>query len=112
MDRRKAVVAAATMAGSLLAASTAYALTSGVIGGGPDDGAGDLSPIVETPAAPDTTTTPRPASGEDDLGTAVQVTGDRPAGSSDDDAFEDEDVDHDGNEAGEPFGHEGRDDDD
>lgn len=111
MDRKKAVVAAATIAGSLLAASTAYALTSGVVGGGPDDGAGDLSPVVEVPAASGGGATADPATapslGEDDHPADQQVTVE-----PDDHDHDDHDGDGDEHESDEPFHYEGRDDDD
>jgi hypothetical protein len=107
MDRKKGIVAAATIAGSLLATSTAYALTSGIIGGGPDDGAGDLSPVVEVPTATGATTA---APGAD---VDVAVSGGRSADHGfDDDAFEDEGPGHEREEGDEPFEHEGSDDDD
>lgn len=49
MQRKRAIVAAATVAGTLLAASTAYAFTSGVVDTPNDDGAGELTPVVDTP---------------------------------------------------------------
>jgi hypothetical protein len=113
MDRKKAVVAAATVVGSLLAASTAYALTSGIVDGGPGDGAGNLSPVVGTPAPSDASPSTTGPVGSAGTGAA---TGQDPGGFDDhaagDDAFE-----HDGSRPGEhdneePTHYEGRDDDD
>jgi hypothetical protein len=95
MERRKAVVAAATVAGTLLAASSAYAFTSGIVdGGSPDDGAGNLSPVLEEEAPPIGAPT----------GPGVTVTGDDRRGADpasptgdDDDRLDDLD-DHDGDE--------------
>jgi hypothetical protein len=57
MDRRKTMVAAAAVAGTLLAASSAYALTSGALDGGRGDGAGKLTPVVEQQVGDRQTTT-------------------------------------------------------
>jgi hypothetical protein len=53
MNRRKSLIVAGAVAGSLFAASTAYALTSGIIDNSNGDGAGTLSPVVDAPASPD-----------------------------------------------------------
>ena len=47
MDRKKAIIGAATVAGSLLAASSAYALTGGIVANHGGDGAGRLNPVVD-----------------------------------------------------------------
>jgi len=115
MERRKAIVAAATVAGSLLAASTAYALTSGIVAGGPNDGAGTLSPVVEAPVASDMTpSTTAPVASPGGGAVIGQVPGERPDdhGDGDDDAFEHEDSRPGEHESEEPSHYEGRDDDD
>ncbi len=59
MDRRKAIIGAATVAGSLLAASSAYALTGGIVASHGGDGAGQLNPVLDaSPTGGSTTTGP------------------------------------------------------
>jgi hypothetical protein len=107
MDRKKAIIAAATVAGSLLAASSAYALTSGIVDNGGHDGAGDMSPVVDVAPTDASTTTLAPAttggtsdpagrSGDDEHGTVGETTpqagddhGDEVEHRSDDDEHED-----------------------
>src|SRR5262245_44730643 len=120
MDRKKAIVAAATVAGSLLAASSAYALTSGIVGSGRGDGAGDLNPVLDvapTGASAATTLTTDESSDAidedvsadtDDAGTAAADAG------SDDGVVEPDDsvVEHEDVHSVEPPEVEGRTDDD
>jgi hypothetical protein len=112
MERKKALIAAATIAGTLLAASTAYALTGGIVAS-TADGAGNLSPVTgagptddvsgadsRVPATPSTSAD----QDRDDLPGDTHATE-----SGDDDVFEHED---DGRHAPEPGEVEGREDDD
>ena len=46
MERKKALIAAGAVSGTLLAASTAFALTGGIVDSGADDGAGSVSPVT------------------------------------------------------------------
>jgi hypothetical protein len=118
MDRKKAIIGAATVAGSLLAASSAYALTSGIVGNGGDDGAGNLTPVLdvaptEGSTVPSTSVdgSPDPTSnrGDDD-----SVTVEVPHTDDDgDDELEDRDSeDEHEDEAVETHEYEGREDDD
>jgi hypothetical protein len=113
MDRKKAIIGAATVAGSLLAASSAYALTSGILGNGDDDGAGNLTPVLDV-APPDGSPYPTSDQGDDDrVSVDVPGAGDDSSDGVEDrdgeDEHEDEDEDDD---AVEPHEYEGHEDDD
>src|SRR5262245_59008623 len=117
MDRKKAIVAAATVAGSLLAASSAYALTSGIVGSAGGDGAGELNPVLdEAPTGASTTTVPTTDESSDPSDDDVSVDPDD-AGAPAVDASSDAGVEHDNGvveheDAVEPHEVEGRADDD
>jgi hypothetical protein len=66
MDRKQAIIGAATIAGGLLAASSAYALSGGIVANHGGDGAGRLSPVVQMAptGGPATTAPPTTAKGE------------------------------------------------
>ena len=113
MDRKKAIIAAATVAGSLLAASSAYALTSGVIGTNADDGAGDLSPVLDVNAVDETTTVPTTSPGDESTTTPDDDAVDQTSDDAPDDAVDHEaEADDTEHEAEEPHELEGREDDD
>jgi hypothetical protein len=120
MDRKKAIIAAATVAGSLLAASSAYALTSGIVDNGGHDGAGDLNPVLDVAPADGSTTTVPPMTaggtsdpagrpGDDDHGT-VEVTAPQAGDDHGDEVEHRNDDDHE--DGVEPHEIEGHDDDD
>ena len=104
MERRKAVIAAATATLTLLAGAAAISLNTSLVGASGDDGVGRVSP-VDTATTPETIYIDEPAAG--------QV----PVRSGDDDEFDD---DHeDGQERNDDHGsgedeheYEGADDDD
>ena len=48
MERKRSLIVAGVVSGTLLAASTSYALTAGVPDRAPDDGAGTLAPVTAT----------------------------------------------------------------
>ncbi len=99
MERRTAVVAAATASLTLLAGAAAISLNTGIVGASGDDGAGQISPV-------DATTTPPATIYIDEPGAANQTTA-TPQGSTeapsaassasrsgDDDHYENDGGDH------------------
>jgi hypothetical protein len=59
VERKRSLIVAAVVSGTLLAASTTYALTAGLLDRPADDGAGTLAPVTATLDKPtDTTTAP------------------------------------------------------
>jgi hypothetical protein len=84
----------------MFAASAAYALTSGIVGNGSNDGAGDLTPVLDHQEVEAPPTSQQ-----------VEVGGPQPADGHDDDRVEQRHGD-DEHEELEPHDLEGRDDDD
>ena len=82
MERRKAVIAAATATLTLLAGAAAISLNTSLVGASGDDGVGRVSP-VDTATTPETIYIDEPAAG--------QV----PVRSGDDDEFDDDEFDDD-----------------
>ena len=59
MERKRSLIVAGVVSGTLLAASTTYALTAGLLDRPADDGAGTLAPVTATlDGSPATTTAP------------------------------------------------------
>lgn len=67
MDRKKAIIGAATVAGSLLAASSAYALSGGIVANHGGDGAGRLNPVLDAAPTGGSTATVPPNTGKDEV---------------------------------------------
>lgn len=83
MERRKAVIAAATATLTLLAGAAAISLNTSLVGASGDDGVGQVSP-VDPATTPETIYIDEPASAPGSAGGAVR---------SDDDAFDDDEFD-------------------
>ncbi len=86
MERRKAVIAAATATLTLLAGAAAISLNTSLVGASGDDGVGQVSP-VDTATTPETIYVDGPAAGQ---GTVR---------SGDDDEFDDDEIDDDHDDA-------------
>ncbi len=61
MERKRSLIVAGAVSGTLLAASTAYALTGGLLDRPADDGAGTLAPVTATIGGSPTTAVTSPA---------------------------------------------------
>jgi hypothetical protein len=84
MERRKAVIAAATATLTLLAGAAAISLNTSLVGASGDDGVGQVSP-VDTATTPETIYIDEPATGQVPAGGSVR--------SGDDDEHDDDAVD-------------------
>ncbi|HEX5946847.1 MAG TPA: hypothetical protein VFY82_11245 [Acidimicrobiales bacterium] len=112
MERRKAVIAAATVSLTLLSGAAAIGLNTGIVGASGDDGVGQISP-VDTATTPDTIYIDEPAAspatapsrhGEDDDRDDI----DR----DEDDAYEEDVYEDDDDHDDDDHEYEGADDDD
>lgn len=120
MERRKAVIAAATASLTLLAGAAAIGINTGLVSASGDDGVGQISPVdtattpntiyVDEPAASPATAPSRGGAGDDDLDEELHRDED---GAYEDDDGHEEDA-HDRSSADEDDGndYEGADDDD
>ncbi len=92
MERRKAVIAAATASLTLLAGAAAISLNTGIVSASGDDGAGHVSPVDAATTPPTTIYVDQPAGADR---TAATPGSTRPAPSAavsgDDDRYEDDD---------------------
>jgi hypothetical protein len=101
VERKKALIAAGAVSGTLLAASTAFALTGGIVDSGADDGAGSVSPVTTSTIeqiladAPVTPAVVRPTTEPVTTSSASAVAGEEHDGDDldDDDAYEDDERD-------------------
>jgi hypothetical protein len=86
MERRKAVIAAATATLTLLAGAAAISLNTSLVGASGDDGVGQVSPVDPATTA-DTVYIDEPATGQVSAGGSVRSGDDD---EHDDDAFDDD----------------------
>jgi hypothetical protein len=102
MERRKAVIAAATASLTLLAGAAAVSLNTGIVGASGNDGAGEISPVVDTaPTTPSTIYVDEPpADGTTAAGSTAQAPSAGASGDRDDDRYEADDEDEDESEDG------------
>ena len=88
MERRKAVIAAATASLTLLAGAAAISLNTGIVGASGDGGVGQISP-VDPAVAPGAVHVDEPTAGEADAPGPPRA-GDDEAGFEDEDGFDDD----------------------
>jgi hypothetical protein len=107
VERKQSIITAGILSGALLVGSAAYALTSGFLAGGADDGAGTLAPVVATTVPASTAPVANEVGTTSPTAPATLTPGVR----HDDDDHVD-DGGHRDHDDGEHHGYEGRDDDD
>jgi hypothetical protein len=106
VERKQSIITAGILSGALLVGSAAYALTSGFLAGGADDGAGTLAPVVATTVPASTVPAPSGAVATGAPTTLAPVVAHDDDDRVDDGAHRDHGDDHGGH------AYEGRDDDD
>jgi hypothetical protein len=121
MERRKAIIAAATASLTLLAGAAAISLNTAIVGASGDDGVGQVSPVdATTPSTiylnePDSRDVTPFADGSTAAGERWSSTGDEDRDDEDHDGEDDDrahDDDHEGHDGGDEHEYEGADDDD
>jgi hypothetical protein len=90
VERKRSLIVAAAVSGTLLAASTAYALTGGLLDRPANDGAGTLAPVTATleDAPASAVTTPAPPVRLPDVAPATRSRASAVGSTSDDERAE------------------------
>jgi hypothetical protein len=103
MERRKAVIAAATASLTLLAGAAAISLNTSLVDASGNDGVGQVSPVdpttpstiyIDEPAAPQTSPPSRGRSGDDEFNDEDELEDEDESGRDEDDDHGYEDDDH------------------